>query len=327
SLYYTMAEPAPTTNEPTIEADPEVNRPFAILAITQHRVLTASSSLPPTTPTPPWAMTYIMRKLSIARPPCAKKGIDRSRVKLQGWMCAELDRLDLTHQKLKILLDEKLLLCPVQNPGRVLDVGTGTGIWAIEVPPNVKFEVDDCEEPWTFREKFDVVHARYLAAAIADWPKLVSQAFQFTKPGGYSEFQDYDLVYYSEDGTLTNDLPIQKWITTLLEASRDFGRNPCPGPLLAQHMRDAGFQNVQERKYKIPIGPWAKDKHLKTIGAWNLVQIEDGLEAFTLRLFTQILGWKSEEVQVLLANVRKDLRNPKIHAQFDLYDLQYAPSQ
>ena len=56
----------------------------------------------------------------------------------------------------------------------------------------------------------------------------------------------------------------------------------------------------------------------KTIGAWNIVQIEDGLEGFTLRLFTQFLGWKSEEVQVLLANVRKDLRNPKIHAQFDL---------
>lgn len=56
----------------------------------------------------------------------------------------------------------------------------------------------------------------------------------------------------------------------------------------------------------------------KTIGAWNLVQIEDGLEGFTLRLFTQFLGWKTEEVQVLLANVRKDLRDPKIHAQFDL---------
>lgn len=63
----------------------------------------------------------------------------------------------------------------------------------------------------------------------------------------------------------------------------------------------------------------------KTVGAWNLVQIEDGLEGFTLRLFTQTLGWKSEEVQVLLANVRKDLRNPKIHAQFDLYVFSFLP--
>lgn len=73
------------------------------------------------------------------------------------------------------------------------------------VPPNVKFEVDDCEELWTFPEKFDVIHARYLAAAIVDWPKLVAQAFQFTNPGGYAEFQDYDLEYYSEDGSLTDD--------------------------------------------------------------------------------------------------------------------------
>lgn len=57
----------------------------------------------------------------------------------------------------------------------------------------------------------------------------------------------------------------------------------------------------------------------KTVGSWNLVQIEAGLEAFSLRLFTQLLGWTTEDVQTLLANVRKDLRNPKIHAQFDLY--------
>ncbi|KAI4179202.1 MAG: hypothetical protein LQ346_007246, partial [Caloplaca aetnensis] len=251
----------------------------------------------------------------------------------------ELDRLDLTHQKLRILLGNKLLLCPVPNPKRVLDIGTGTGIWAIEygddhpdteivgtdlsptqpswVPPNVKFEVDDAEEPWTFQEKFDVVHARYLAAAIVDWPRLMRQAFEFTKPGGWAEFQDYDLVYYSEDGTLGDDLPISKWITTLLQAARDFGRDPCPGPKLEGWMKDAGFKDVQVSKYRIPIGPWAKDAHLKTIGAWNLVQIEHGLEAFTLRLFTQTLGWRAEEVQVLLANVRKDLRNPKVHAQFD----------
>ncbi|KAL8716096.1 MAG: hypothetical protein Q9225_006223, partial [Loekoesia sp. 1 TL-2023] len=281
---------------------------------------------------------------------------------------AELDRLDITHQKFRILLDNKLLLCPVESPERVLDIGTGTGIWAIEygddhpdteiigtdlsptqpswVPPNVKFEVDDCEETWTFPQKFDVVHARYLAAAIVNWPKLMAQAFQFTKPGGYSEFQDYDFVYYSEDGSLTDDLPTSKWITTLLQASRDFGRDPCPGPKLGGYMRDAGFKDVQVSKTsilyvssffphfsKVPVlvplfiatrtrplnaaADQEREKQQKTVGSWNLVQIEDGLEAFTLRLFTQTLGWQKEEVQVLLANVRKDMRNPKVHAQFD----------
>lgn len=56
----------------------------------------------------------------------------------------------------------------------------------------------------------------------------------------------------------------------------------------------------------------------KTIGAWNLVALENGLEGMTLRILTQVLGWKIESVQVLLANVRKDFRDPKIHAQLDL---------
>ena len=54
------------------------------------------------------------------------------------------------------------------------------------------------------------------------------------------------------------------------------------------------------------------------MGSRNLVQIEEGLEAFTLRLFTQVLGWTTEDVHVLLSKVRKDVRNPKIHIQFDL---------
>ncbi len=55
----------------------------------------------------------------------------------------------------------------------------------------------------------------------------------------------------------------------------------------------------------------------KQLGAWNFMQIDEGLEAFTLRLFTKVLGWDVQEVQVLLAMVRKDLKNRRVHAQFD----------
>ena len=157
-----------------------------------------------------------------------------------------------------------------------------------------------------------------MAAAIADWPKLVGQVFANTKPGGYAEFQDFDLQYYSEDGSYKDDLPISKWATTLLNACRDFGRDPCPGPKIEGMVKEAGFENVTVQRFRLPIGPWPRDKHLKTIGSWNLVQVEEGLEGFTLRLFTQMLKWDPKEVQVLLANVRKNLRDPKIHAQYDL---------
>lgn len=89
---------------------------------------------------------------------------------------------------------------PVKDPKRVVDLGTGTGIWALEfadefpqcdvlgndlspvqprwVPTNVRFEVDDIEAPWTYSEKFDFIHCRSLYAAIKDWPKLVKQAYE-----------------------------------------------------------------------------------------------------------------------------------------------------
>lgn len=44
--------------------------------------------------------------------------------------------------------------------------------------------------------------------------------------------------------------------------------------------------------------------------------LEEGLEAIALRVFTGVLMWKPEEVQVLLAHVRNELKARKIHAQY-----------
>jgi len=44
-----------------------------------------------------------------------------------------MDRLDLQHQLWLYTLHNELFIAPIQNPQNVLDFGTGTGIWAIEV--------------------------------------------------------------------------------------------------------------------------------------------------------------------------------------------------
>ena len=46
---------------------------------------------------------------------------------------SELDRLDLTHNMIKITMGMKLFNAPLAKPKRILDLGTGTGIWAIEM--------------------------------------------------------------------------------------------------------------------------------------------------------------------------------------------------
>ena len=88
------------------------------------------------------------------------------------------------------------------------------------------------------------------------------QTFENTKPGGWAEFQDFYLDYYSQDGSMKSDCSLQIWITTLLSAIRDMGRDPSPGVSLEKWLRDAGFVNVEARKFPLPIGPWPKDKHL-----------------------------------------------------------------
>lgn len=139
------------------------------------------------------------------------------------------------------------------------------------------------------------------------------------KPGGWAEFQDYDLLYYSEDGSLTEEHHVLKWIKLFIDAAnKKLNREPCPGPKLNGWVTDAGFTNIVHRKFRLPLGPWPKDPHMKDIGMCNVAQVLEGLEAFSLKLFCGVLGMSTEEVHVMLAGVRNELHSRKYHAQLDL---------
>src|SRR3954447_5085783 len=121
-----------------------------------------------------------------------------------------MDRLDLQHQLWLITLYDELSLSPIKNPHRVLDIGTGTGIWAIEyanrnpsahvigtdlspiqpefVPPNCQFEVDDAEDEWNYSTKFDLIHGRALVTCFKQPLHVITSAFEALNPGGYLEF-------------------------------------------------------------------------------------------------------------------------------------------
>jgi hypothetical protein len=48
------------------------------------------------------------------------------------------------------------------------------------------------------------------------------------------------------------------------------------------------------------------------------VNIEAGIQALSLMLFTNVLGWLAPEVETFLVGVRKDLRNKSIHAYWPM---------
>ena len=126
------------------------------------------------------------------------------------------------------------------------------------------------------------------------------------------------MTYYSQDGTLKDGDHVAYWFRTLLDAIRGLGMEPCPGPKLEQWVREAGFTNVRHIRYSLPIGGWPKEQRLKEIGMFNLHQMLSGLEAYSLRIYSQVLNWETDAFNDLLHKVKKDLMNKKMHAQYDL---------
>lgn len=112
---------------------------------------------------------------------------------------------------------------------------------------------------------------------------------------------------------------METWTNTMPQAGRMLGREPCPGPKLEEWVRQTGFTNIVVKVYKIPIGPWPKDPQFKLVGAYYHVTVSQGVEGFSLRLYMNVLGWSYEELQVLLAEVRKDLNTRTIHGYSTMY--------
>lgn len=53
-------------------------------------------------------------------------------------------------------------------------------------------------------------------------------------------------------------------------------------------------------------------------GSWTLENISGGLEALSAAVYTRVLGWSKEELDVFLSQVRRDLKNTSIHTYWPM---------
>jgi hypothetical protein len=139
------------------------------------------------------------------------------------------------------------------------------------------------------------------------------------KPEGYFELLEWDGWAWSDDDTLKDDSPYMQYLTWLNEASVESGRKLNVAPELKQWMIDAGFEDVVEKVYMTPLGPWPKDRKLKEIGKWQYILAPDSVEAYGLRLYTQVLGWSSDEAKIHHALVKQQIRDKSLHAYAKVY--------
>jgi hypothetical protein len=119
----------------------------------------------------------------------------------------------------------------------------------------------------------------------------------------------------------------------MLEASIKLGVPLNSAETVQKFMEDAGYIDVVQVIYKWPLNRWPADNKMKKIGkgdiglscciwplgltlagVWSHEAITSSLSGVSIALFTRALNWSVEETEVLLANVRKDMKNSRIHS-------------
>lgn len=254
----------------------------------------------------------------------------------------EQERLDLQHSVFMMLLKGRLGLAPIQNPQSVLDLGTGTGIWAIDfahlyptaevlgtdlspiqpdyVPANCRFEVDDAEDDWIYSpsRKFDYVHLRLMFHTFTNHRRVIDSALEHLRPGGWMEWQDYYAEIQCVDDTMKGTA-LERWNKLYVEGGKKLGRDMLAPRRYKGMMEAAGFTNVTEERLVIPGNAWPRGKDQKKLGLWQMTNFLDGIHAVTMTIFTKGLGMAREEVELLLVDVRNDIKNLGVHFYFLTY--------
>lgn len=135
-------------------------------------------------------------------------------------------------------------------------------------------------------------------------------------PGGWIEQTEMDIRVYSDDGTLKPDSLLAGWGDIFLKCSEKGGRSLRTQETMRNAMEEAGFVDAHESLFKIPLGPWAKNKTLKEAGQLQYAHWSAAIEGWAMWLLTKFGDpepWTPDEVQIYLAKVRAELKDPHVH--------------
>ena len=261
----------------------------------------------------------------------------------------EQSRLDLQHHVQKLLLDGDLYMAPITDPRNVLDLGTGTGIWAIEfakqhpscnvigsdlsliqpehIVTNVSFIREDADkDEWTFNRTFDYIHARAFCGFLTDVGIMLQRAYNHLEPGGWLELQEFTHeVYPAIESMPVEDSAFKtmtRGVTTILAKS---GRDPWVMQRLKDLVAEAGFVDVVQDVQHMPIGDWAADPKYREVGKWNGANMEkvlgDGRTGVMVKALVQG-GMTEEEIEQLTVRALKEVRgesDPRVFAEMHYY--------
>jgi SAM-dependent methyltransferase len=258
---------------------------------------------------------------------------------------SELQRLDLQHNQWRLTLDGRLFIAPIpspiSSPYQVLDIGTGTGLWAIEfadeqkeasvtgvdlspvqptfVPPNCSFLVDDIEYDWLYDHPFHYIHGRFLSMGIRDWSRVFQQSYKALFPGGWVEYQEAELIFSSDPNSPKPNPEMRSLSDDVQDAATKIGVDIRQAHGWKQAIEDAGFINHKMVNLRWPIGgEWCTDSKYKAIGRMNRLNMLNGIEGLSLAYLVRIRGDDPDAVRQRLERVRAEMKDPDVWMWMDL---------
>lgn len=210
----------------------------------------------------------------------------------------EINRLDFQHYMLRFAFRGNYA-APLRDPARILDAGTGTGRWAIEMaqhfpradvvgvdikppavderganspnadprPMNYRFIPGNLLEGLPFPDgSFDFTHMRLLFTAIPHdrWPGVVAELVRVTRPGGWVEL--VDSIGLANGGPHVELL--MEWIRQL---SARRGVDLMDGGRIGDYVRGAPLINVQAHRMDLPTGRYGG--RLGTLVATDFISV------------------------------------------------------
>ncbi|KAI3396540.1 hypothetical protein diail_12064 [Diaporthe ilicicola] len=253
---------------------------------------------------------------------------------------AEQDRLDLQHKAFTIYLEGALYRAPIGRPEHVLDIATGTGIWAIkfaqehpqatvigtdlsmiqpvDVVPNVQFFKEDSEHSeWTHPHPFDYVHLRLAVSCFDDHRTVIRKSFDSLKPGGWIELMDPVFQTLCADNTL-HGTHLERLNRVMIEAGLAIGRDLQKPLKYKQWLIDAGFVELVEEVGPGPGNPWPVEPRWKELGRWLMTNTHRALRGMCWKMLRNY-GMEADEVEELLRLASIDVCDTNIHYYYPIY--------
>ncbi|KAF8210562.1 S-adenosyl-L-methionine-dependent methyltransferase [Mycena galopus ATCC 62051] len=196
----------------------------------------------------------------------------------------QLSRLDAQSNGIDNFLNNKLCPEDIGQPQKILEIGAGSGAWAIRaakqypeaqvlavdmnplparpLPSNLSYQQVNLLEPFPFASgSFDVVHIRLVLCHLPDGLSVLSRIIDLVAPGGWLLVDEIDWSANFEG--LDNAPGIKGGLLVLIHGMEAVKGSPHFGKTLQPYLESSGdLSETHVREVDLPLNPIPKESLL-----------------------------------------------------------------